>query len=300
MRKTCLAFAATRVTSPAGPCCRTMRGPATDPRQGRRPVFSGAHHFHRLPSRSTLPTISFNYARAGGNGEQHRRPHSLANGIASVYGVGNELAMYRAAAKKSRSQAGAGRGLHAKTVAMATDGNGVCAQYRVRPAIVIAALTAVVRVVLLDNVGAAGGHVDPEPDYSHGFFVLPVALCFLWARRHCFPGRPGGFSSQAVKVPPQRASTRGRPRSGGQDPLGGPAAGGHQHCDAVGRARTTTWRPSTVGRSCFGWQGWSGCSAGRACFGGAFPPCSSCGLWSACPSVSNSNSAIRCRRSPPT
>jgi len=29
---------------------------------------------------------------------------------------------------------------------------------------------------------------DTEPDYSHGYFVAPIALYFLWARRHTFPG----------------------------------------------------------------------------------------------------------------
>jgi exosortase len=29
---------------------------------------------------------------------------------------------------------------------------------------------------------------DREPDYSHGFFVAPLALYFLWARRDRFPG----------------------------------------------------------------------------------------------------------------
>ncbi|MCE5268546.1 MAG: exosortase/archaeosortase family protein [Planctomycetaceae bacterium] len=32
-----------------------------------------------------------------------------------------------------------------------------------------------------------------EPDYSHGFFVVPVALYFLWARRDRFPGFAGGL-----------------------------------------------------------------------------------------------------------
>lgn len=27
-----------------------------------------------------------------------------------------------------------------------------------------------------------------EPDYSHGYFVIPLALYFLWARRHMLPG----------------------------------------------------------------------------------------------------------------
>ena len=29
---------------------------------------------------------------------------------------------------------------------------------------------------------------DREPDYSHGFFVVPLAVYFLWARRDRFPG----------------------------------------------------------------------------------------------------------------
>jgi len=29
---------------------------------------------------------------------------------------------------------------------------------------------------------------DSQPDYSHGYLVIPVALCFLWARRQRFPG----------------------------------------------------------------------------------------------------------------
>ena len=29
---------------------------------------------------------------------------------------------------------------------------------------------------------------NSDPDYSHGYFVLPVALFFLWARREQFPG----------------------------------------------------------------------------------------------------------------
>lgn len=29
---------------------------------------------------------------------------------------------------------------------------------------------------------------DREPDYSHGFFVVPLAIFFLWARRDSFPG----------------------------------------------------------------------------------------------------------------
>ncbi len=33
-----------------------------------------------------------------------------------------------------------------------------------------------------------------EPDYSHGFFVAPLAVFFLWARREHFPGLAGRLS----------------------------------------------------------------------------------------------------------
>jgi len=33
-----------------------------------------------------------------------------------------------------------------------------------------------------------------EPDYSHGFFVAPLAAYFLWVRRDRFPGIAGGLS----------------------------------------------------------------------------------------------------------
>ena len=29
---------------------------------------------------------------------------------------------------------------------------------------------------------------DTQPDYSHGYFVIPLAAYFLWARRDSFPG----------------------------------------------------------------------------------------------------------------
>ncbi|MBN1588466.1 MAG: exosortase/archaeosortase family protein [Pirellulales bacterium] len=35
---------------------------------------------------------------------------------------------------------------------------------------------------------------DREPDYSHGFFVIPLAVFFLWARRDRFPGSATGFA----------------------------------------------------------------------------------------------------------
>lgn len=34
---------------------------------------------------------------------------------------------------------------------------------------------------------------DSEPDYSHGYFVVPLALFFLWVRRDYFPGLATGF-----------------------------------------------------------------------------------------------------------
>lgn len=35
---------------------------------------------------------------------------------------------------------------------------------------------------------------DREPDYSHGYFVVPLALFFLWARRDNFPGFPNAMA----------------------------------------------------------------------------------------------------------
>ena len=38
------------------------------------------------------------------------------------------------------------------------------------------------------------GAWEREPDYSHGYLVVPLALLFLWARRDKFPGFPGKFA----------------------------------------------------------------------------------------------------------
>ncbi len=35
---------------------------------------------------------------------------------------------------------------------------------------------------------------ERQPDYSHGYLVLPLALYFLWARRERFPGVAAGFA----------------------------------------------------------------------------------------------------------
>jgi exosortase len=35
---------------------------------------------------------------------------------------------------------------------------------------------------------------DSQPDYSHGYLVIPVALCFLWVRRRQFPGFSTGLA----------------------------------------------------------------------------------------------------------
>ena len=35
---------------------------------------------------------------------------------------------------------------------------------------------------------------ESQPDYSHGYFVIPVALFFLWVRRDRFPGIKGGLA----------------------------------------------------------------------------------------------------------
>lgn len=35
---------------------------------------------------------------------------------------------------------------------------------------------------------------NSQPDYSHGYFVVPLALCFLWARQDRFPGATKGIA----------------------------------------------------------------------------------------------------------
>lgn len=35
---------------------------------------------------------------------------------------------------------------------------------------------------------------DSQPDYSHGYFVVPLALYFLWARKDRFPGASQGIA----------------------------------------------------------------------------------------------------------
>jgi exosortase len=35
---------------------------------------------------------------------------------------------------------------------------------------------------------------DQQPDYSHGFFVVPLGVYFLWARRDRFPGVTSGWA----------------------------------------------------------------------------------------------------------
>ena len=42
---------------------------------------------------------------------------------------------------------------------------------------------------------------ESEPDYSHGYFVVPIALWFLWVRRDRFPKgavRPALYSGLAI------------------------------------------------------------------------------------------------------
>ena len=35
---------------------------------------------------------------------------------------------------------------------------------------------------------------DSQPDYSHGYFVVPLSLYFLWVRKGCFPGAAKGVA----------------------------------------------------------------------------------------------------------
>jgi exosortase len=62
-----------------------------------------------------------------------------------------------------------------------------------RPAIVIAALTALFGWSYWATLERLVATWMDEADYSHGFFVVPVALCFLWAKRDRFPGVAGGL-----------------------------------------------------------------------------------------------------------
>ncbi len=62
------------------------------------------------------------------------------------------------------------------------------AKIGLRPAIVIAALLALFAWYYWPTMERLVATWMHEPDYSHGFFVVPVALCFLWARRDRFPG----------------------------------------------------------------------------------------------------------------
>jgi exosortase len=41
---------------------------------------------------------------------------------------------------------------------------------------------------------------DKEPDYSHGYFVVPVALAFLWIRRKEIPQRSSGIAWAGVAL----------------------------------------------------------------------------------------------------
>ena len=77
-----------------------------------------------------------------------------------------------------------------------------------------------------------------EPDYSHGFFVAPLAIYFLW-----------------VEARPLSRGCRGPVVAG---------AGTDRVCVCVrgSSAPTTISRPSTAGRSCFGSAAWCGCLPG--------------------------------------
>jgi exosortase len=44
------------------------------------------------------------------------------------------------------------------------------------------------------TVAGLVGKWNSQPDYSHGYFVIPLALYFLWARRDRFPGAADGIA----------------------------------------------------------------------------------------------------------
>ncbi len=46
-----------------------------------------------------------------------------------------------------------------------------------------------------------------EPDYSHGFFVVPLAIYFLWARRDRFPGRSAAEKGESLHLPHAQEGT---------------------------------------------------------------------------------------------
>ena len=169
-----------------------------------------------------------------------------------------------------------------------------------RPAIVIAALTVLFAWSYWTTLERLVATWIREPDYSHGFFAAdPVALCFLWARSAtAFRNGLGDSFPSSQRCLPQRV-LHSTPQGGFSDWAGLlPVAVSIAMRLAGANYYLERW---TVG-SIIVLGGGGGLAVLRAarCFGGAFPPCSSCGLWSACPSVSNSNSAIRCGRSPPT
>jgi exosortase len=63
------------------------------------------------------------------------------------------------------------------------------------------------------------GAWNREPDYSHGFFVVPLAVYFLWARRDRYPGTGSGKGGS----PDWGAAAPGTFGKMGEDPASGPA-----------------------------------------------------------------------------
>ncbi len=85
-----------------------------------------------------------------------------------------------------------------------------------------------------------------EPDYSHGFFVAPLAVFFLWARREQFPGTGSGVLDVVGGLALIAASVVMR------------AVGAHYYLDALDGWSILPWVAGVVlllvGRRAFWWS----------------------------------------------
>ena len=90
------------------------------------------------------------------------------------------------------------------------------------------------------------GAWNREPDYSHGFFVVPAAVWFLWARRDRFPGIGGGVLDIVLGLGLIAASVAAR------------AVGAHFYLDAIDGWSILLWVGGVVlllaGRKVFWWS----------------------------------------------
>jgi exosortase len=90
------------------------------------------------------------------------------------------------------------------------------------------------------------GAWNREPDYSHGFFVAPAAIWFLWARRDRFPGMGSGVLDVLFGLGLIAASVAAR------------AIGAHFYLDAIDGWSILLWVGGVVlllsGRKVFWWS----------------------------------------------